>query len=117
MRVFAFVAIALLLSGCTWIRQELEPVPPLPTPKPEIVVPRRPPPPPPPRPEKPAEQVQQSAPMQTVAPPPADNTARCRELAQHRADDAKQLGASQADQTQILSDTFRNCMAPPAKQD
>ena len=116
MRVLAVAVAALLLSGCTWIRQELEPTPPLPTPKPEIVVPRKPPPPPPPRPERPAEQVQQSAPMQTIAPP-VDNTARCHELAQHRADDAKQLGASQADQTQISNDTFRNCMAPPAKQD
>jgi hypothetical protein len=117
MRFVAVIAVAMLLSGCTWVRQELSlppaTPPPVPTvPKPE---PARPPK-PKPHVERPAPEPQQSeAQTQTVPPPPIDYDARCRTLAAHRADDAKQLGASPADQAKMQSDTYRDCVAQSVK--
>ncbi|MEI9989269.1 MAG: hypothetical protein WDM86_04455 [Rhizomicrobium sp.] len=114
MRFVAVIAAALLLSGCAWVRQELAPPPAAPTtqpvPKPE---PARPPK-PKPRVERPAPVPQQTqTEPQQVAPaaPPVDYDARCHTLAANRADDAKQLGASPADQAKMQSDTYRDCMA------
>jgi hypothetical protein len=36
-------------------------------------------------------------------------------MAANRADDAKQLGASAADQAKVQSDTYRDCMAQSVK--
>lgn len=36
-------------------------------------------------------------------------------MAANRADDAKQLGASQADQAKMQSDTYRDCIAASVK--
>ena len=117
MRFVALIAVAMLLSGCTWIRGELAPPPTAPAtvpapafPKPE---PARPPK-PKPHVEHPAPAPQQSQTETQIAPappPPVDYDARCRTLAANRADDAKQLGASPADQAKMQSDTYRDCMA------
>ncbi|MBV9045929.1 MAG: hypothetical protein JO294_12450 [Alphaproteobacteria bacterium] len=103
MRVIAVCAIALLLTGCTWVRKELA-APPLsfpparsaPESKPHKPNPGRPP------------QVQSSAP---VTAPAADYSARCRDMAANRGVDARQLGASAADQAKVQADTYRDCMA------
>jgi hypothetical protein len=100
----------LLLSGCAFVRRELAPVPaaaPAVTPsaKPDVVRPHRPHAEPP--------QVQAASPTQAapVPPPAPDYSARCHAMAGNRADDARQLGASAADQAKVLSDTYRDCMA------
>ncbi|MEJ0025110.1 MAG: hypothetical protein WDN01_03690 [Rhizomicrobium sp.] len=117
MRFVAIVAVALLLSGCTWVRQELSPppvapapsAPAVPAPKPEPVRPPKPK----PHVERPAPQQSQSEPQTAppAPPPPVDYDARCHALAANRADDARQLGASPADQAKMQSDTYRDCMA------
>ncbi len=113
MRVIAVFAVALLLSDCTWVRQELEPTsaPPVavPSPKPDAKPPHRP------QAERPpVAPVALPAPAPAVAPaaaPPIDYSARCHVMARNRADDARQLGAPAADQMKIESDTYRDCMA------
>ena len=45
------------------------------------------------------------------APAPIDYESRCRTIASNRADDARQLGASPADQAKMQSDTYRDCLA------
>ncbi len=118
MRFVAMFAAALLLSGCAWVKQELSPPPvapasapvspATPVPKPEPARPIKPK----PHVERPAPQQSQSEPQNApAAPPPVDYDARCRAMAANRADDAKQLGASPADQAKMQSDTYRDCMA------
>ena len=122
MRFVAVIAAAILLSGCTWVRQELA-LPPMaaPAPSPAPTAPK----PEPARPPKPKPHVEHQAPQQSqsepqsvpvpAAPPPIDYDARCRTLAANRADDAKQLGASPADQAKMQTDTYRDCMAQSVK--
>ena len=119
MRFVALIAAAILLTGCTWVRQELGTTPPAapppvvaPTPavpKPEPTRPVRP------KPHAehpaPAPQQTQTEPQAAPAPAPIDYDARCKTLAANRADDARQLGASPADQAKMQSDTYRDCMA------
>lgn len=119
MRFAALFVAALLLSGCAWVHQELEPTPPpavTPEPKPDVVKPRKS------HVEKPVPATQ--APPPAVAapaatpPPPVpqeDFSARCHEMAVNRAADAQQLGASAADQARVQSDTYRECMAQSVK--
>jgi len=122
MRVVVVFAAALLLTGCTWIRQELEPAPSAavapaatPTPKPDVVKPHKT------RVEKPTAPVETATPVAApppvaaAPPPPPDYNTRCHEMADNRALDAKQLGASAADQAKIQGDTYRDCMAQTVK--
>jgi len=120
MRAAAAIAVALLLSGCSWMRQEF----PWAAPPPPPVAPASPiPKPEPPRPPKPHPHVDRApAPVQSqsephvVTPAPAlDYEARCHAMAANRADDAKQLGASQADQAKMQNDTYRDCIAGSVK--
>ena len=123
MRFAAVLATAMLLSGCTWVHKELPwtastppaaaPVQAL-SPKPELT-----PKPPKPRPRvehpsaPPTEQPQtQSEPQ---AAPTVDYDARCRAMAANRASDAKELGASAADQAKMQADTYHDCMAQSVK--
>ena len=115
MRLFAVLAAALLLSSCTWVRHELDfaPAPPLVvTPKPDAKPLHRP------RVDRPVAPVvappPAAAPATAPAPPP-DYSTRCRAMADNRADDAKQLGASAADQAKVQTDTYRDCMAQSVK--
>lgn len=118
MRAVAIIAVALLLSGCTWLRQEAPwsspaaPSAPVsePLPKPEPPKPTRPR----PHADKPAAAQAPVAPVPPADPAPVDYDARCRTMAANRADDARQLGASAADQAKIQSDTYRDCVAQPA---
>jgi hypothetical protein len=112
MRVVVVLVAALLLSSCTWLRQELaSPAPPSVTPvaKPPEAKPH----PPTPHAERPVPQpqVQNSLPVPPPAPPQPDYNSRCHEMANNRVDDAKQLGASPADQAKIQNDTYKDCMA------
>jgi hypothetical protein len=106
MRAAAAFAAILLLSGCTWVRGQLEPIPTVePSPKPE-------PAPKPPR--KIAKPV--PAPEPQIAPAAVstpDYTARCREMADNRARDAKELGVNPADQQKVHDDAYNSCMARP----
>ncbi len=118
MRFVAVIVAAMLLSGCSWVRQELAlppeaPVAPAPAvPKPEPIRPPKPK----PHVERPAPAPQQSqAEPQTAPAAPIDYEARCRTLAANRADDAKQLGASPGDQTKMQNDTYRDCIAQSMK--
>jgi hypothetical protein len=99
----------LLLSGCAFVQRQLSPAPPpvvTPSAKPDVVRPHKP------RGEPPAPQVQAASPtLAAPAPPAPDYSARCHAMAGNRADDARQLGASAADQTKVLNDTYRDCMA------
>jgi hypothetical protein len=115
MRVIAVLAVALLLSGCTWVRRELDlsPVPPTPPPAPVKPVEPRPP-------HRPTpthfERPPAAAPAQSVTatpttPPAPDYSARCHAMADNRADDARQLGASQTDLSKVQQDVYRDCMA------
>ena len=110
MRLFAVLAAALLLSSCTWVRHELAfaPAPPLAvTPKPDAKPPHRP------RVDRvPVVAAPATAPP-SVSPP--DYSTRCRAMADNRADDAKQLGASAADQAKMQTNTYRDCMAQSVK--
>jgi hypothetical protein len=115
MRLFALLAAALLLSSCTWVRHEMDfaPAPPLVVaPKPDAKPPHRP------RVDHPVVPTvaapAAAAPAAVPAPPPDYNT-RCRAMADNRADDAKQLGASTADQAKVQTDTYRDCMAQSVK--
>jgi hypothetical protein len=110
MRVAAVLAAVLLLSGCTWVHRELAPVPSAaPAPKPAD------------KPHKPAspthaERPTPAPPAQSVTstpapPPPVDYSARCHAMADNRANDAKQLGASSNDLAKVQQDTYRDCMA------
>ncbi|HEX4304377.1 MAG TPA: hypothetical protein VHZ78_16410 [Rhizomicrobium sp.] len=114
MRLFAVLAAALLLSSCAWVRHEIVPTqapPPAATPatpaaKPDPARPHRP--------HIPAATTQSmmATPVTTPATPPApDYSARCHAMADNRAADARQLGASAADQTKMQADTYRDCMA------
>ena len=111
MRAVVLFAAALLLSSCAWVRHEIAPVPPAvsPTAKPELARPHRP------QVERPVPQVQTTQPAMPPAPPPPDYSARCHAMAGNRADDAKQLGASAADQAKVQNDTYRDCMAQSVK--
>ena len=113
MRLFAVLAAALLLSSCTWVRHELDsaPAPPLVvTPKPEAKPPHRP------RGDRvPVVAAPAAAAPATAPAPPPDYSTRCRAMADNRADDAKQLGASAADQAKMQTDTYRDCMAQSVK--
>ncbi len=111
MRLAAVLAAALLLSSCTWVRHEIEPAPAPPTVRPEAKPAARPhvehaP---------PAPVAAQPAAATPPAPPPVDYSARCRAMADNRADDAKGLGAPAADQAKIENDTYRDCMAQSVK--
>jgi hypothetical protein len=114
MRLAVILALALTLSGCAWVQRQVGPdtvtpqtaTPPMPAPKPEPVKPRRV--------SKPVSAP--AAPETPVAaPPPPDNSARCREMAENRADDAKELGVGDADRQKLRDDTYRSCMALPVK--
>ncbi|HXC55227.1 MAG TPA: hypothetical protein VNU97_08035 [Rhizomicrobium sp.] len=114
MRVVAAFAAVLLLSGCTWVRQEL--ATPVAPPPPAAARPE----PKPHRPKPPSEKPAALAPQPPAAalppPPPApDYGARCRALAGQRADDARQLGAAPADEAKVEADTYRDCMAQSVK--
>jgi PBP1b-binding outer membrane lipoprotein LpoB len=119
MRVFAVLAAALLLSGCTWVRHELDfaPAPPAatpsPKPKPDVKPPHAS------HVDRPVTPVAAAPAPATTATPvavaPVDYSARCHAMADNRADDAKQLGASTADQGKVQSDTYRDCMAQSVK--
>ncbi len=117
MRLVAVITAAMLLSGCAWVRHELDPPVAAPASAPSPAVPK----PEPARPPKPKPHVERPEQSQTepqtapAAPPPIDYDARCKTLAAHRADDAKQLGASPADQAKMQSDTSRDCMAQSVK--
>ena len=119
MRVIAVLAIALLLTGCTWVRQELSPVRPPPAPpapsKPtaDTHPPHKPV--PPPAPVRPTAPPVQSTSTTPTPPPPPDYSARCHTMAGNRADDAKQLGASAADLAKVQQDVYRDCMAQSVK--
>jgi hypothetical protein len=116
MRFAVVFALALTLSGCTWVQRQIGPetvtpppqtaTPPAPLPKPEPVKPRRL--------SKPVPAQASPAPQAPVAAPP-DSVARCREMADNRADDAKELGVGDADRQRLRDDTYRNCMAQPVK--
>ena len=113
MRLFAVLAAALLLSSCTWVRHELDfaPAPPLVvTPKPDAKPAHRPH-----ADRVPVVAAPAAAAPATVPAPPPDYSTRCRAMADNRADDAKQLGASAADQAKMESDTYRDCMAQSVK--
>ena len=54
--------------------------------------------------------------IDAAAPEPApDYTQRCTALAESRADDAKQLGASKADQQKMQADVYENCLKQSVK--
>jgi len=82
-----------------------------PVPKPEPAHPAKPR----PRVERPTAPASVQAEPQTDAPPPIDYESRCRTMASNRADDAKQLGASPADQAKVQNDAYRSCMAESVK--
>ena len=124
MRAVAVLAAALLLTGCTWVQKEMPwstppavPAPvstPAATPKPAE---------PTPRPTRPKPRVERPVPPAPAAPPPeqtqnepqaapaVDYEARCHAMAANRANDAKELGASAADQAKMQSETYRDCLA------
>ena len=113
MRVLAVCLAALLLSSCAWVRHEIAPatMPPVVSPakaRDRQASTGRP---------EPAASNAGYAPTPPVAAPapPPDYSARCRAMADNRADDAKQLGASAADQAKVQSDTYRDCMAQSVK--
>ena len=116
MRVIAVLAVALLLSGCTWVRQELSPllpppVPPAPSkPTVETKPPRKPT--PPVHVERPPAQSVTASP---TTPPPPNYSERCHAMADNRADDARQLGANGADLAKVQQDVYRDCMAQSVK--
>lgn len=109
MRVIAVFAAALLLSGCTWLRAELSPVAPQAPAKPATE----------PRPaHKPVPaRIERPPPAQTVTttPAPPDYSARCRAMADSRADDARQLGAAGADLAKVQQDVYHDCMTQSVK--
>ena len=124
MRFAVVFAAALCLSGCTFMKEQLpwtQPAPPPPVPQ-QTPAPK-------PAPPKPHPRVEQPAPQQPAAPAApaplrgdvapvestADQQARCRAMADNRAGDAKELGASPADQTKMRDDTFHDCMEPAVK--
>jgi len=121
MRVIAVMAVALLLSGCTWVRQELSPllpppVPPAPSkPAVETKPPRKPTPPVHVERPAPAPPPVQSVTATPTTPPPPDYSARCHAMADNRADDARQLGANGADLTKLQQDVYHDCMAQSVK--
>jgi cytoskeletal protein RodZ len=119
MRAVAVLAAALLLTGCTWVQREVPwaapPAAPAVPPKPSE---------PAPRPSRPRPHAERPTPSQTPTAPPSEQTqtqpqtapavdyaARCRAMAVNRAGDAKDLGASAADQAKVQSDTYRDCLA------
>ncbi|MEJ1970632.1 MAG: hypothetical protein WDN03_18695 [Rhizomicrobium sp.] len=120
MRVLAVLTAALLLSGCAFVQHELAPAPP-PATTSTAPAPAPKPPEPPLHPRRPAVHVEPAPPaVQSVtttpaAPPPPDYGARCHAMADNRADDAKQLGASPADFAKVQADTYRDCMAQSVK--
>jgi outer membrane biosynthesis protein TonB len=120
MRAVAVLAAALLLTGCSWVQKELPWSAPSPPP---ISTPGVPPKPtePAPRPPRPKPRVEHPAPAPAAPPaeqtqtepqaaPVVDYEARCRAMAANRAGDARDLGASAADQAKVQSDTYRDCM-------
>ncbi|HWD28932.1 MAG TPA: hypothetical protein VG387_17290 [Rhizomicrobium sp.] len=126
MRAVAILAVALLLTGCTWVQKEIPwSAPPAPQPAaPQAAVPAVPPKAaePAPRPARPRPRVERPAPSQAPTAPPPEQTpsqsapvvdyqARCRAMAANRASDARELGASAADQAKMQSDTYRDCLA------
>ena len=121
MRVAIVPAAALLVTGCTWVHQQL----PWTAPPPPAAVAPKPEPAPTPKPrarmERPAApasvaQVRDEPPVAAAqTEPPVDNAARCHTMADNRADDAKGLGASSADQTKMRDDTFHDCMQQSVK--
>ena len=126
MRFAALLAAALLLGGCAWVKEKLPWA--LPAPAPVTTPPTQPAPKPEPTP-KPRPHVERpptAAPVAaapTTAPPVAaapaeesiDYAARCRTMAANRADDAKGLGASAADQTKMRDETYHDCMQQSVK--
>ena len=117
MRAVAVLAAALLLSSCTWIRHEIAPPAP-PAAPPTLVKPDPKPHRPKPPAERPVMPVSPAPPPQAALPtppPPPDYATRCHAMADNRADDARQLGASAADQAKMQNDTYRDCMAQSVK--
>ncbi len=120
MRLVAVLATALLLSGCTWVHKELPwtapptpavpaPATPKPEPKPHARLEK-------PSPPAPVAQVRDASPVAAApAEAPVDYAARCRTMAANRADDAKGLGASPADQSKVRDETYRDCMQQSVK--
>ncbi|HEV2651351.1 MAG TPA: hypothetical protein VGU69_08845 [Rhizomicrobium sp.] len=140
MRRIAVPVLCVLLAGCSTIKHVFAPAPvaitgpadtPVPTPRP--AVPPKPkthiPPPPPLRaaippstttttttPAATPAPVAAAPVQQAAAPEPApDYTQRCTALAESRADDAKQLGASKADQQKMQADVYENCLKQSVK--
>jgi outer membrane biosynthesis protein TonB len=128
MRAVAVLAAALLLTGCTWVQKEMpwSTPPAAPPAVPQAAVPAVPPKPtePAPRPPRPKPHVERPAPQTPAAAPPEqtqqtqpqsapalDYQARCHAMAANRASDARELGASAADQAKMQSDTYRDCLA------
>jgi hypothetical protein len=121
MRFAAVLAAAFLLTGCSWVHKELPwtaPAPPPAVPAATPAVPAKPEPAPHPvRPKPRAERPASAAPppeqtqSEPQAEPVVDYAARCHAMAANRAGDAKELGASPADQAKMQSDTYRDCMA------
>ena len=109
MRITVVLAAALLLSSCAWVRHEIAPVapPPLVSPQPKPSAPHKP--------HAPAAAVPAAMPAPQIASPAPDYETRCHAMAQNRADDAKGLGASTADQAKMQNDTYRDCMAQSVK--
>ncbi len=116
MRVAVLLAAVLLLSGCTWVRQELSPVLPPPPAMPAKPIEPKPHKPVVPHADRPAPvPPAQSVTSTPTPPPPPDYDARCHAMAANRADDAKHLGANAADLAKVQQDTYRDCMAQSVK--
>jgi hypothetical protein len=135
MRRIAVPVLCVLLAGCSTMKHVFAPSPvaitgpadtPVPTPRPAVPPkpkPHIPPPPPlraavPPTISTPAPPEAAATPpvQQAAVPEPApDYTQRCTALAESRADDAKQLGASKADQQKMQTDVYENCLKQSVK--
>lgn len=57
----------------------------------------------------------QSVTSKPVPITPTDYNARCHAMADSRADDAKQLGASTADLAKVQQDVYKDCMTQSVK--
>jgi hypothetical protein len=134
-RIVVPVLLCVLLAGCSTIKHVFAPTPvaitgpadtPIPTPRPPVPPKPKPhiPPPPPLRAAVPPTTATPPAPEPVATPPvqqaavpePApDYTQRCTALAESRADDAKQLGASKADQQKMQTDVYENCVKQSTK--
>ena len=120
MRAVAVLSAALLLTGCSWVHRELPWSAPSPPPVERSSAPAAPPKPaePAPRPSRSKPHVEHSPPAPAAqqtqnepqAAPAVDYEARCRAMAANRAGDARDLGASAADQAKVQTDTYHDCI-------